>query len=42
MKAKVEDDVEDVHNPFKDSKEEFEDSTVNLKGDEERGKSLCL
>ena len=35
--------VEHGHNPFEDSKEEFEGSTVNLKRDEERGSvSLSL
>jgi len=34
----VEDKVKDVHNPFEDLKEEFEDSTVNLKGDEDKGR----
>ena len=34
----MEDKVKDVHNPFEDLKEEFEDSTVNVKGDEDKGR----
>ncbi|KAJ8421330.1 hypothetical protein Cgig2_012822 [Carnegiea gigantea] len=35
--AEIEDEVEDIHNPFEDSKDEFEDAIVNLKEEEGEG-----
>ncbi|KAJ8423592.1 LOW QUALITY PROTEIN: hypothetical protein Cgig2_003876 [Carnegiea gigantea] len=35
VEGEVEGEVEDIHNPFEDSKERFEDDTVNWRRDEE-------
>ena len=38
IEAEIEDDVKDICNAFEDSKNEFEDATVNIKEDERGGR----